>query len=86
MTTASDTIESGYKTLMFPVTITAGADKLSASPGATVTTGGANTGTQTTATQTGAQATTTSKNAAPAMTQNAVLAGVAAVVGGVLAM
>lgn len=89
MTSTSETTDTGYKTLMYPVTITAGVDKLSAAPGATVTTGGSNTAAQTTASNTASKtgaAASTSTNAGPVVTQNAVLAGVAAVVGGVLAL
>ncbi|KAG6218760.1 hypothetical protein E4U34_003922 [Claviceps purpurea] len=81
----SNTVLSGYKHMMYPVTITAGAEKLAASgdggASAMLTTG--------TATATGtATVTSTRTNAAGAMvTQNAaVLAGVVAVVGGVLAL
>ncbi|KAG6280620.1 hypothetical protein E4U47_007723 [Claviceps purpurea] len=81
----SNTVLSGYKHMMYPVTITAGAEKLAASgdggASAMLTTG--------TATATGtATVTSTRTNAAGAMvTQNAaVLAGVVAVVGGVLAV
>ncbi|KAK8931899.1 hypothetical protein VCV18_000428 [Metarhizium anisopliae] len=104
--TSSEVTESGYKTSMFPVTITAGADKLSASPGASATNGGSNSASETATAKTtqasktsktsstgeagqpgeAAATSTTGKNAAPAVTQNAVLAGVAAIVGGVLAM
>ncbi|EFY87547.1 hypothetical protein J3458_002151 [Metarhizium acridum] len=101
--TSSETTESGYKTSMFPVTITAGADKLSASPRASATNGGSNSVSETAAGKTtqasktssagevgkpgeAAATSTTGKNAAPAVTQNAVLAGVAAIVGGVLAI
>ncbi|TWU76437.1 hypothetical protein ED733_007015 [Metarhizium rileyi] len=99
---STETTETDYKTLMYPVTVTAGADKLSASPGASPTNSGPNSATATSpsqtagtsatsgtteASKTGAAVTsTTGKNAAPAVTQNAVLAGFAAVVGGVLAM
>ncbi|CCE32179.1 uncharacterized protein CPUR_06039 [Claviceps purpurea 20.1] len=83
----SNTVLSGYKHMMYPVTITAGAEKLAASgdggASAMLTTGTA------TATATGtATVTSTRTNAAGAMvTQNAaVLAGVVAVVGGVLAV
>ncbi|KAG6183556.1 hypothetical protein E4U36_002616 [Claviceps purpurea] len=83
----SETALSGYKHMMSPVTITAGAEKLAASgdggASAMLTTGTA------TATTTGtATVTSTRTNAAGAMvTQNAaVLAGVVAVVGGVLAV
>ncbi|KAG6273472.1 hypothetical protein E4U48_002853 [Claviceps purpurea] len=83
----SNTVLSGYKHMMYPVTITAGAEKLAASgdggASAMLTTGTA------TATATGtATVTSTRTNAAGAMvTQNAaVLAGVVAVVGGVLAL
>ncbi|KAG6206714.1 hypothetical protein E4U35_001523 [Claviceps purpurea] len=83
----SNTVLSGYKHMMYPVTITAGAEKLAASgdggASAMLTTGTA------TATTTGtATVTSTRTNAAGAMvTQNAaMLAGVVAVVGGVLAV
>lgn len=100
----TDSTQSDYKTLMYPVTITAGADKLSAAAGATGTNVGSNTGTQSAPSQTGSgeasktssageanktSSSATSKtgtNAGPMITQNAVLAGVAAVVGGVLAL
>ncbi|KAG6217421.1 hypothetical protein E4U50_003861 [Claviceps purpurea] len=92
----SETALSGYKHMMYPVTITAGAEKLAASgdggASAMLTTGTATA----TATETGTEAgrtgmatvTSTRTNAAGAMvTQNAaVLAGVVAVVGGVLAV
>lgn len=81
---------------MYPVTITGGADKLSAAPGATVTDSGSDTATQSApsktssageANKTDSSATSkTGTNAGPMITQNAVLAGVAAVVGGVLAL
>ncbi|KAG5936532.1 hypothetical protein E4U59_004937 [Claviceps monticola] len=81
----SNTVLSGYKHMMHPVTITAGAEKLAASGD-----GGASAMlTTATATETGtATVTSTRTNAAGAMvTQNAaVLAGVVAVVGGVLAV
>lgn len=91
-------VMTGYSTVMIPVTITAGVDKLSAAPGATATGTNTNaaptasTGSSPTSTPTGtdkgtsaASTSTTSGNAAAAMvTQNAVLAGVAAVVGGAM--
>ncbi|KAG6248878.1 hypothetical protein E4U23_002649 [Claviceps purpurea] len=94
----SNTVLSGYKHMMYPVTITAGAEKLAASgPGdggasAMLTTGTATATATETGTGTGstgtATVTSTRTNAAGAMvTQNAaVLAGVVAVVGGVLAV
>ncbi|KAG5964662.1 hypothetical protein E4U57_004933 [Claviceps arundinis] len=85
----SKTVLSGYKHMMYPVTITAGAEKLAASGD-----GGASAMlTTATATETGtrtgtATVTSTRTNAAGSMvTQNAaVLAGVVAVVGGMLAV
>ncbi|KAG6114165.1 hypothetical protein E4U13_003477 [Claviceps humidiphila] len=85
----SKTVLSGYKHMMYPVTITAGAEKLAASGDggasamlttATATATGTRTGTAT--------VTSTRTNAAGSMvTQNAaVLAGVMAVVGGMLAV
>ncbi|KAG6246591.1 hypothetical protein E4U24_003605 [Claviceps purpurea] len=87
----SNTVLSGYKHMMYPVTITAGAEKLAAlGPGDGGASAMLTTGTATaTATATGtATVTSTRTNAAGAMvTQNAaVLAGVVAVVGGVLAV
>ncbi|KAG5938504.1 hypothetical protein E4U60_001354 [Claviceps pazoutovae] len=90
----SNTVLSGYKHMMYPVTITAGAEKLAASGDggasamlttATATATATETGTGRTGTAT---VTSTRTNAAGAMvTQNAaVLAGVVAVVGGVLAV
>ncbi|KAG6022081.1 hypothetical protein E4U19_005274 [Claviceps sp. Clav32 group G5] len=93
----SNTVLSGYKHMMYPVTITAGAEKLAASSDggasamlttakatatATATETGTGTGTRT------ATVTSTRTNAAGSMvTQNAaVLAGVVAVVGGMLAV
>ncbi|KHN95830.1 uncharacterized protein MAM_06192 [Metarhizium album ARSEF 1941] len=93
--TSTQTTVTGYETSMYPVTITAGAEKLSASPGGSARNGGSNSTSATataasTASATGgsgtAAATTTTRNLAPAMTQNAVLAGVAAIVGGVLVL
>ncbi|KAG6059339.1 hypothetical protein E4U33_007127 [Claviceps sp. LM78 group G4] len=89
----SNTVLSGYKHMMYPVTITAGAEKLAASSdggaSATLTTATATA----TATGTGmgtvtATVRSTRTNAAGSMvTQNAaVLAGVVAVVGGMLAV
>ncbi|KAG6079982.1 hypothetical protein E4U15_003525 [Claviceps sp. LM218 group G6] len=93
----SKTVLSGYKHMMYPVTITAGAEKLAASGDggasamlttATATATATKTGTGT-GTGTGtATVTSTRTNAAGSMvTQNAaVLAGVVAVVGGMLAV
>ncbi|UNI21849.1 hypothetical protein JDV02_007801 [Purpureocillium takamizusanense] len=109
MQTSTSEVLTGYKSLMIPVTVTAGLDKLSApAPGATQTdaqakptTGASSTGASTgasasvsaTASGSGAAAksssassTTTTNAAGPAVTQNAVLAGVAAVVGGAMMM
>ncbi|GJN80913.1 hypothetical protein VFPFJ_00857 [Purpureocillium lilacinum] len=102
-TTVSEVI-TGYKTLMIPVTVTAGVDKLSAAPGATqtgsqatptgtaastmstaasATASGSGSKTGSSASATGSPSSTTNA-AGPMVTQNAVLAGVAAVVGGAM--
>ena len=102
-TTVSEVI-TGYKTLMIPVTVTAGVDKLSAAPGATqtglqatptgtaastmstaasATASGSGSKTGFSASATGSPSSTTNA-AGPMVTQNAVLAGVAAVVGGAM--
>ncbi|POR38817.1 Uncharacterized protein TPAR_00998 [Tolypocladium paradoxum] len=100
------TVMTGYSSLMIPVTITAGVEKLSAAPGATAAgintnsapTASTQAGTDTTSSPTftltpagtskgtsAASTPTKSSNAAgPMVTQNAVLAGVAAVVGGAM--
>ncbi|KAK2606125.1 hypothetical protein QQS21_003520 [Conoideocrella luteorostrata] len=94
VTQSTQTVESGYSSIMYPVTITDGADKLSAAPGAGATntiavsptasvTSGSGGASKTSA---GAAATSTNAAAGPMVTRNAVLAGVAAAVGGVLAL
>ncbi|KAG5988845.1 hypothetical protein E4U52_006192 [Claviceps spartinae] len=91
----SKTVLSGYKHMMYPVTITAGAEKFAASgdggASAMLTTATATATATKTGTGTGtgtATVTSTRTNAAGSMvTQNAaVLAGVVAVVGGMLAV
>lgn len=106
-TQTTDTEDANYKTSMYPVVVTAGADQLGAAPGASATGGDSSqtattaaTGSQVTslasktdasktdASKTGASASsTTGKNAAgPMITQNAILAGVVAVIGGAIAL
>ncbi|KND93090.1 hypothetical protein TOPH_02286 [Tolypocladium ophioglossoides CBS 100239] len=101
----ASSVLTGYSSLLLPVTITAGVDKLTATPGATARgtntnaaptastqAAGSGTGSSPTSTQTGtnkgtlpASTSTSSGNAAgPMVTQKAVLAGVAAVVGGAM--
>ncbi|KAK2612486.1 hypothetical protein QQS21_001424 [Conoideocrella luteorostrata] len=97
-TQSSASVQSGYKSWQYPVVITAGANLLSASPGATPTgdvsaTSPAQSSAATVATnqpsRTDAAAASSTKGtnaAGPMATKNAVLAGVVAVVGGVLAL
>ncbi|KAG5999116.1 hypothetical protein E4U54_002055 [Claviceps lovelessii] len=86
---SSQTVLSGYASMMFPVTITAGADKLTASAGATASavTSISSLSSTITATAT-ATATSTATNAAMLTMPRtgALLAGVAGVVASVLAL
>ncbi|KAG5979103.1 hypothetical protein E4U43_006945 [Claviceps pusilla] len=81
---SAQTVLSGYASMMFPATITAGADKLTASAGATAS---AVTSISSFSSST-IRATSTATNAAMLTTSRngALLAGVAGVVAGVLAL